>query len=164
MAKDTTHGNALSAAMEDYLEAIFHLVQEHGSARSGQISRRLNVHKSTVTTALHYLQSRGYIDYAPYRDVTMTPKGVKEARGIVRRHDIFFRLLHHLLGVEKTEAAQLACEMEHSIPPQIVDRFIGLVEKALQKNERPDSAPTEDPPPRRKTATTLRKSAPRKTS
>lgn len=136
MPKDTTHGNALTAVMEDYLEAIYHLVQEHGSARSGQISKRLGVHKSTVTTALHSLQSQGYIDYAPYKDVTMTSKGEKEAKGIVRRHDIFFRLLHHLLGVEQDEASYLACEMEHAIPPPIVDRFIGLVEKALLAKEQ----------------------------
>ena len=135
MPKDMTHGNPLTAVMEDYLETIYHLVQEHGFARSGQISKRLGVHKSTVTTALHNLQSQGYIDYAPYQEVTMTPKGVKEAEGIVRRHDIFYRLLHNLLGVAEDEASYLACEMEHSIPPHIVERFIGLVEDALRKNE-----------------------------
>jgi DtxR family Mn-dependent transcriptional regulator len=133
MPKDTTHGNLLTAVMEDYLEAIYHLVQKHGYARSGQISRRLNVHKSTVTTALHNLESQGFIDYAPYKDVTLTPKGTKEAEGIVRRHDIFFRLLHQLLGVEEEEASKLACEMEHALAPEIADQFIALVEKALRK-------------------------------
>lgn len=133
MTKKSTSGNLLTPVMEDYLEAIYHLVQKHGHARSGQISLSLNVHKSTVTTALHSLQSQGFIEYAPYQSVTMTSKGEKEARGIVRRHDIFFRLLHHLLGVEKEEASALACEMEHAIPPEIVDRFVALVENALQR-------------------------------
>ncbi len=135
MPKDTNHGHPLTAVMEDYIEAIYHLVQEHGYARSGQISKRLGVHKSTVTTALHNLQSQGYIEYAPYQDVTMTAKGVKEAKGVVRRHDIFFRLLHDLLGVEEDEASSLACEMEHAIPPHIVDRFVGLVEDALKRQK-----------------------------
>lgn len=135
MRKNTQSGNPLTAVMEDYLEAIYHIVEEYGYARSNQISERLGVHKSTVTTALHSLQSQGYIDYAPYRDVTMTAKGVKEAKGIVRRHETFFRLLHHLLGVERDEASVLACEMEHAIPPHIVDRFVGLVEAALRKKE-----------------------------
>ena len=136
MPKDTTHGNPLSAVMEDYLETIYHLVREHGSARSGQISSRLGVHKSTVTTALHHLQSQGYIDYEPYKDVTMTAKGEKEARGVVRRHEVFFRLLHDLLGVERAEASTLACEMEHAIPPHIVDRFVKLVDEALKRQNR----------------------------
>ncbi|MDR3198239.1 MAG: metal-dependent transcriptional regulator [Planctomycetaceae bacterium] len=134
MPKNMTHGNLLTAVMEDYLEAIYHIVQKHGYARSGQISRRLGVHKSTVTTAMHTLESQGFIDYAPYREVTLTPKGLKEAEGIVRRHDIFFRLLYHLLGVEEEEASKLACEMEHALAPEIADQFISLVEKALRKN------------------------------
>ncbi|MDR1924390.1 MAG: metal-dependent transcriptional regulator [Planctomycetaceae bacterium] len=133
MPKNIRHGNPLTAAMEDYLEAIYHIAQKDGFARAGQISRRLNVHKSTVTTALHSLQTQGYIDYAPYQEVRITPKGELEAKSIVRRHDIFFRLLHNLLEVEKDEASKLACEMEHAIPPEVVDRFIYLVEKALHR-------------------------------
>jgi DtxR family Mn-dependent transcriptional regulator len=136
MPKDATHGNLLTAAMEDYLEAIYHIVQKNGYARSNQISQQLDVHKSTVTTALHFLQSHGFIDYAPYRDVTLTVKGKKEAEGIVRRHDILFRLLHQLLGVEETEASKLACEMEHAIEPDVAGRFISLVEKALRKKKK----------------------------
>ncbi|MDR1141569.1 MAG: metal-dependent transcriptional regulator [Planctomycetaceae bacterium] len=135
MPRNMTHGNLLTAVMEDYLEAIYHIAQEHGYARSGQISRQLGVHKSTVTTAMHNLESQGFIEYAPYKEVTLTPKGVKEAEGIVRRHDIFFRLLYHLLGVEKEEASKLACEMEHALAPEIADQFISLVEKALRKNK-----------------------------
>ncbi len=134
--KSQVHGNPLTAVMEDYLEVIYHLVQEYGVARSGQISQQLGVHKSTVTTALHSLQSQGFIDYAPYRDITLTAKGEKEAEGVVRRHDILFQLLHELLGVEKREAESLACEMEHSLPPHIVDRFAMLVDKALKKKRR----------------------------
>jgi DtxR family Mn-dependent transcriptional regulator len=136
MPKNIRHGNPLTAAMEDYLEAIYHIAQKHGYARSGQISKRLNVHKSTVTTALHHLQVQGYIDYEPYQEVRITPKGELEAKGIVRRHDIFFRLLHNLLEIEQEEASQLACELEHALPPDVVDRFVKLVEKALRnKNE-----------------------------
>ncbi len=122
--------------MEDYLEVIYHLVREHGFARSGQIAGQLGVHKSTVTTALHSLETQGFIDYAPYRDVTLTAKGEKEAEGIVRRHDLLFRLLHELLGVDRAEAEVLACEMEHSLPPTVVDRFAALVEKALKKKRK----------------------------
>jgi DtxR family Mn-dependent transcriptional regulator len=133
MPQRSTHGNALTAAMEDYLEAIYHIVQEHGYAKSGQIAERLGVHKSTVTTALHFLQTQGYIEYAPYQDAKLTEKGTTEAEDVVRRHDIFYRLLHQLLGVEEAEASALACELEHSLSPDIADKFIKLVEKALKK-------------------------------
>ncbi len=127
--------NPLTATMEDYLEAIYHLVNEHGAARSRMIVERLGVHKSTVTTALQHLAAQGFIEYAPYQEVTLTSKGIKEARGVVRRHEIFFRLLRDVLEVEPQEAEELACIMEHSLPPNTVDRFAGLVEKALQRKK-----------------------------
>jgi DtxR family Mn-dependent transcriptional regulator len=132
MPKNIRHGNPLTAAMEDYLEAIYHIAQKNGYARSGQISKRLGVHKSTVTTALHILQVQGYIEYEPYQEVRITQKGEIEAKGIVRRHDIFFRLLHNLLEIEQEEASKLACELEHALPPEVVDKFVQLVEKALR--------------------------------
>ena len=122
--------------MEDYLEAIYHLVNEHGAARSRMIVQRLGVHKSTVTTALQYLSEQGFIQYAPYQEITLTSKGIKEARSVVRRHEIFYRLLHDLLEVEPKEAETLACEMEHSLPPEIVDRFAALVERAMQRKKQ----------------------------
>ena len=127
--------NLLTATMEDYLEAIYHLANEHGAARSRMIVEKLGVHKSTVTTALQHLAALGFVEYAPYQEVTLTPKGIKEARGVVRRHEIFFRLLRDLLEVEAHEAEELACIMEHSLPPNTVDRFAGLVEKALQRKK-----------------------------
>ncbi|MDR2762087.1 MAG: metal-dependent transcriptional regulator [Planctomycetaceae bacterium] len=140
MPKNIRHGNPLTAAMEDYLEAIYHIAQKYGYARSGQISRRLGVHKSTVTTALHQLQVQGYIEYEPYQEVRITPKGELEAKGIVRRHDIFFRLLHNLLEIERDEASKLACELEHALPPDVVDRFVQLVEKALRNKNAAENA------------------------
>jgi len=135
MVQDLTHGNPLTAVMEDYLEAIYHIVKEHGYARSGQISARLGVHKATVTPALRTLQAQGFIDYEPYQDVKLTAKGEKEAKGIVKRHDIFYRLLHVLLGLEQNEASKMACEMEHAIPPQLVRKFTAVVENALKQKE-----------------------------
>lgn len=131
--KNSKH--SLSPTMEDYLEVIYHLANEHGAARSRMIVDRLGVHKSTVTTALRSLSEQGYIKYTPYQEVTLTKKGILEARGVVRRHEIFYRLLRDLLEVEPEEAEELACLMEHALPPDIVDRFSALVEKALRRKK-----------------------------
>ena len=46
---------ALSASMEDYLEAIFHVAAEKGAARAKDISKRMKVNSSSVTGALRAL-------------------------------------------------------------------------------------------------------------
>ncbi|MDR3183025.1 MAG: hypothetical protein LBT89_08940, partial [Planctomycetaceae bacterium] len=56
--------------------------------------------------------------------------------GVIRRHNAFYRLLHELLLVEAEDAGRLACEMEHTLSPDIADKFIDLVEKALERNQK----------------------------
>ena len=46
-----TRSEALTASMEDYLEAIFYIVAEKGAARAKDISKRLKVNHSSVTGA-----------------------------------------------------------------------------------------------------------------
>jgi DtxR family Mn-dependent transcriptional regulator len=57
---------ALSASLEDYLEAILRIVQEKQVARAKDVGKRLNVGRSSVTGALHALADRKLINYAPY--------------------------------------------------------------------------------------------------
>ena len=49
----------LSASMEDYLEAIFHIVSEKQAARAKDIAKRLKVNNSSVTGALRSLAEKG---------------------------------------------------------------------------------------------------------
>ncbi len=52
---------ALTSAMEDYLEAIYHLEQERRIARVRDIANRLSVKMSSVSSALKTLDARGLI-------------------------------------------------------------------------------------------------------
>jgi DtxR family Mn-dependent transcriptional regulator len=45
----------LSASMEDYLEAIFHIAADKQAARAKDIAKRLKVNNSSVTGALRIL-------------------------------------------------------------------------------------------------------------
>lgn len=56
----------LTSAMEDYLEAIYHLEQERRIARVRDIALKLNVRMSSVSAALKTLGSRDLIKYDPH--------------------------------------------------------------------------------------------------
>ena len=45
----------ITASMEDYLEAIYHICREHKVARAKQIASRMDVAMSSVTGALKHL-------------------------------------------------------------------------------------------------------------
>ncbi len=118
----------LSASLEDYLEAIFHIVAEKQAARAKDISNRLKVKASSVTGALRTLSEKGLINYAPYDVITLTPKGREIAADVVRRHEVLRDFFIRVLAVEEKEADEAACKIEHTIPKTILERLIQFAE------------------------------------
>jgi len=118
----------LSESMEDYLEAIFHIAAEKQAARAKDIAKRLGVNNSSVTGALRILSEKGYINYAPYDLITLTKKGKELAKDVVRRHEVLRDFFVKVLFIDKDEAEETACKMEHSVSPNIIDRIIRFVE------------------------------------
>ena len=70
----------LSASLEDYLEAIFHLSAQSKVARSKDIAELLEVSRSSVTGALKTLSEKGLVNYKPYGFITLTDIGRAEAQ------------------------------------------------------------------------------------
>ena len=116
----------LTAALEDYLEAIFNLCRFDSAARSRDIAESLNVHKSTVTAALKSLGQMNLINYAPYEAVTLTPEGRRRAEDVVRRHAALKDFFINVLKVDGEIAETAACGMEHAIPREIVEKLAGF--------------------------------------
>ncbi|NLH16968.1 MAG: metal-dependent transcriptional regulator [Phycisphaerae bacterium] len=118
----------LSASLEDYLEAIFHLSAQGQVARSKDIADRLHVARPSVTGALRSLASRRLIHYKPYGFVTLTRTGNRQAQRVVEKHRILKSFFTEVLGIKATEAQEAACRAEHALGPEIVDRLMGLTE------------------------------------
>lgn len=122
----------LSSSMEDYLEAIYHIVQEKSAARAKDISERLRVNRSSVTSALHSLSKSKLINYTPYDIITLTPKGEKVAKKIIHRHTVLRDFFVNVLGVDAKGSEESACRMEHSVSELILERleqFIQFLKK-----------------------------------
>ena len=127
----------LSEAMEDYLEAIYHISREEGGGvKPGLIAQRMKVHKSTVTIALRNLDALKLINYSPYHEVHLTVEGFHRAESVIYRHKIFYRFLHDVLEIETDLAEKTACRLEHALPPQIVERFATFVNDILNSKHQ----------------------------
>ena len=118
----------LSASQEDYLEMIFFLSREEGSARPKDIAKRLKVRAASVTGALKALAEKGLINYAPYSAVTLTPDGREIAGRIAVKHEALLHFFTQVLGIDSSEAEEFACTMEHTIPDHILQRLVRFAE------------------------------------
>jgi len=118
----------VSASLEDYLEAIYHIVEAKGAARAKDIVLRLGVHNSSVTQALRSLSEKNLINYAPYDVITLTGDGKRIALDVVKRHTALSVFLHKVLGLSDQESDEGACRMEHAVNPAIMDRLVKFLE------------------------------------
>jgi DtxR family Mn-dependent transcriptional regulator len=119
---------ALSESLQDYLEAVYWLVQRDRVARMKEIAAMLGVGKSSVTGAARALAERGLVNYGPYQFVTLTEEGEALGRELVGRHRVLKRFLMEVLAVPEAEAEAVGCKMEHAIRGDVLDRFVRFLD------------------------------------
>ncbi len=117
----------LSASLEDYIEAIYHIIDEKQVARGKDISARLGVSGASVTEALRSLAKKGLINYAPYEVITMTDEGRVVAEDVVHRHTALKKFFIEVLAIDEPLAEQGACRIEHTAPPEIIARMVNFI-------------------------------------
>lgn len=118
----------LSASLEDYLEAIYHIIAEKHVARSKEIAARLQVSRASVTEALRALAKRELINYEPYEAITMTAQGKKAAQNVIFRHDALKQFFIEVLAIDPDVAEKGACRVEHTAPPEVISHMISFIE------------------------------------
>lgn len=123
-----TEAMHISASLEDYIEAIYHIVAEKQAAKPGDLAAKMKVANSSVTGALKMLAEKALINYAPYDIITLTPAGKAYAEDVVRRHEALRDFFVNVLSVDYKASDEAACSMEHSVPKVILERFIQFAE------------------------------------
>lgn len=122
-----TDPQQLSASLEDYIEAIYHIITEKQVARGKDITARLAVSGASVTEALRALSRRGLINYAPYEVITLTSEGREIAEDVIRRHNSLKQFFTDVLAIEEALAEEGACKIEHTAPPEIINRMVDFI-------------------------------------
>lgn len=120
--------NQLSASLEDYLEAIFNIISANGGVRVKDIASQLGVKAGSVTNALQTLKKSGHINYKPYGIITLTSKGLEQAKKVTRKHEILQSFFVEILGADSQEAETGACKIEHVITDKLLDRLVSFAE------------------------------------
>ncbi len=118
----------LSSSLEDYLEALFHIIAVKGAAKAKDLASRLKVKAASVTGALHLLAAKKMINYAPYDVITLTAKGEEMAKDVIRRHSVLKDFFVKVLGIKEPAAEESACRMEHGVSPDILKRLVKFME------------------------------------
>jgi DtxR family Mn-dependent transcriptional regulator len=126
----------LSETLEMYLKTILILEEEFNPVRVNQIARARGVSAASVTEAVQNLQDKGLILHKAYRGVRLSAEGRRLAEAIKRRYDILFRFFTDVLGLDEVAADRDACEIEHVVSPETLERFTAFLDHV--ENAAPD--------------------------
>ncbi|MDU0348156.1 metal-dependent transcriptional regulator [Actinomyces sp. MRS3W] len=124
-----------SAVTQDYLKAVWAASEWGGKGASiTGLARRMGVAPSTASENVARLVEAGLLTHAPYRAVTLSARGQRLARSMVRRHRLLETYLVAALGFEWDEVHAEAEVLEHAVS----DRLLEALDRAL-------GHPTRDP-------------------
>jgi len=127
--KDVESRNTeLTQALEMYVKTIHELESEFGAAAPSDIAERLQVKAPSVTSALQKLDSLGMAKYHRYQHVNLTKRGKEVAEILDRRHRTLLNFLL-LIGVDEEIALSDACEIEHIVHRQTIEKLAKYLEK-----------------------------------
>src|SRR6201988_1862147 len=113
-----------SASREDYLKAIWELVQEEQVPISARLAEDLSVTPPAVTAALKRMTRGGYLHVRRNGRIELTSKGKDIAQHLVLRHRLAEKLLTEVIGLEWARAHEEAERLEHGMSHEVVDLLL----------------------------------------
>ncbi len=131
----------LEPRSEEYLKLLF-LHEEDGEkfVKTTALARELGVTPGTITQRMKKFSEQGLVKYEPYQGVALTGKGRGIARSVVRKHRVFEKFLHDILGMDEQKAHEQAGELEHSVDDKTIDRlhqYLDYADKSINGREIP---------------------------
>jgi DtxR family transcriptional regulator, Mn-dependent transcriptional regulator len=133
---------SVTAAVEDYVKAIYTLDAGEGSVTTTALAERLEVRPASVSGMLTKLTALGLVEHEPYRGVRLTEHGTRVALEVVRHHRLLELFLVESLGMTWDEVHAEAEVLEHALSEE-------LEELIAAKLGNPTVDPHGDPIPNR---------------
>ncbi len=121
---------AISASLEDYLEAILNLARKGDEVHVKDIAKSLGVTMPSVTGALRTLAERGLVKHLPYGTVALMRSGRRIGERVRNWHDVFTAFFVEILGIDEELAEDNACRIEHAVDPIVLERMAAYLDAA----------------------------------
>jgi DtxR family Mn-dependent transcriptional regulator len=113
--------------MENYLKAIFEILERDERASTSSIAERMSLSPPSVTAMVKKLAELRLVTHEPYQGVRLTRAGEMAAAEIVRHHRLIEKYLADALGVPWDRVHDEAEKLEHVISEDLEERIDGAL-------------------------------------
>lgn len=122
--QNPAHGDLrITAAMEDYLKAIYQIEQQGGPVMTQRLSEELGVSGASVTNMAKRLNDLNLLVHLPYKGVSLTDAGRVVALEVLRHHRLLELYLSQALGFHIDQVHAEADRLEHHISEEFEKRM-----------------------------------------
>jgi DtxR family Mn-dependent transcriptional regulator len=108
-----------SVSQEDYLKAIWEMLEEDQTPISARLAEELDVTPPAVTAALKRMTRDGHVRVERSGSIDLTQKGRAVAEHLALRHQLAEMLLTEVIGLSWAKAHDEAERLEHAISPEV---------------------------------------------
>lgn len=110
--------------VEEYLGAVYRLRSDADTPLPlSQLTEYFGFSPVSVHEMVQKLEEGGWVQYHPYRGVTLTQTGTDAALALLRRHRLWERFLSDVLELPWDEAHTVAGNLEHAAPEAVTERL-----------------------------------------
>lgn len=102
-----------SLTEENYLKALYHLVNDNDEVSVNDLSRQLNIKMPSVNSMIKKFADKKWVKYESYKPIKLTESGKKEASLIVRKHRLTEMFLVEKMGFGWENVHEIAEQLEH---------------------------------------------------
>ncbi len=121
MAKSSAQ--ELTAAVQDYIKAIYGLESAGNKATTSALAKRMGVSAPSAVAMTKRLAELGLLERTPYRAFALTGRGRKVALEMLRHHRLIERLLVERLGYSLAAVHAEAELLEHALSEELEARI-----------------------------------------
>ena len=108
-----------SVSQEDYLKAIWEMLEENQVPISARLAEELDVTPPAVNAALKRMARDGHVKVQRGGRIVLTAKGRRFAHRLMIRHQLAEMLLTEVIGLPWWKSHAEAERMEHAISPEV---------------------------------------------
>ena len=121
--KNITSNNMNSLTEENYLKAIFHLLDSENQVTVNELSKFLQIKMPSVNSMMKKFADKNWIIYETYKPIKVTELGRKEAAIVVRKHRLTEMFLVEKMGFGWENVHEIAEQLEHVHSEDFFDKM-----------------------------------------
>ena len=117
----------ISLTEENYLKAIFHLMNTENTVTINELSKLLNVKMPSVNNMMKKFAEKGWVIYESYKPLKITDSGKKQAALVVRKHRLTEMFLVEKMNFGWENVHEIAEQLEHIHSETFFDKMDELL-------------------------------------